>query len=309
MPKFSVVISVYNKEKYIGDTLRSVLAQTFTDFEIIILNDGSTDNSEAEILKFIDARIQYFSKENMGASAARNYVIEKAKGEYIALLDADDYWFPFYLEEQNKAIYTFPEESIFATATSLQENNKIFENKYSIKTTKLNIDTYNYFDGSLITSLLHSSSTVINSAVFRDVGLYNPTIKSGEDTDLYIRIGLKYKVVFNPKVCAIYILRENSLFQTTKNINDRANFEDYENLEKSNKPLKRFLDINRYSLCIIAKLEGNTKAFKRNIEKIDLKNLSKRQQFLLGQNKNILINMMKTKSYLEKIGLRLGTFK
>ena len=83
MPKFSVVISVYNKEKYIADTLKSVLAQTFTDFEVVILNDGSTDNSEAEILKFNDPRIRYFSQENKGASAARNFTVQQAKTELV----------------------------------------------------------------------------------------------------------------------------------------------------------------------------------------------------------------------------------
>ncbi len=307
--KFSVVIAVYNKEKYIAQTLQSALAQTFTDFEIIILNDGSTDNSEAEILKFTDARIQYFSEENMGAAAGRNYVINKAKGEFIALLDADDYWFPFYLEEQLKAILKFPKEFVFATATSLRKNNKTFENKYSINANEFKIDRYNYFEGSLINSLLHSSSTAVKSEVFKDVGLYNPNIKSGEDTDLYIRMGLQFDIVFNPKVCAIYITRENSLFQTTKNTDDRASFENYETFETSNKPLKKFLDLNRYSLCIIAKLEGNSKAFQQNLDKIDFKNLSKRQQFLLRQNKIVLKNMLKTKNYLEKLGLRLGTFK
>src|SRR5690606_21977683 len=104
MFKFSVVISVFNKEKYIAETLKSVLNQTFTDFEIIILNDGSMDNSQAEILKFDDPRIKYFSQRNQGAAAARNEAIQKAENDYIALLDADDYWYPFYLEEQKKSI-------------------------------------------------------------------------------------------------------------------------------------------------------------------------------------------------------------
>src|SRR5690606_33115952 len=126
----SVVISVFNKEKYIGETLKSVLAQTFSDFEIVVLNDGSTDNSEAEILKFTDARIRYFSAENQGASAARNFTIKQAKAAYIALMDADDYWYPFYLEEQNRLITAFPEESVFATATEIKRNGKIFKNNY-----------------------------------------------------------------------------------------------------------------------------------------------------------------------------------
>lgn len=161
MPKFSVVIAVFNKEKYIADTLKSVLAQTFTDFEVVILNDGSTDKSEAEILKFKDPRIRYFSKENSGASAARNFTIQEAKSEYIALMDADDYWYHFYLEEQNRLLTEFPEESVFATATEIKRNGKIFKNSYSIKTIENDAVVVDYFEASQLDSVLLSISTVL----------------------------------------------------------------------------------------------------------------------------------------------------
>ncbi len=309
MPKFSVVISVFNKEKYIANTLNSVLAQTFTDFEVVLLNDGSTDNSEAEILKFKDPRIRYFSKENRGASAARNFTIEQAEANYIALMDADDYWYPFYLEEQNRLLNEFPNESVFATATEIKRNGKTFKNTYSIRTIDEDAVLVDYFEASQLDSVLLSISTVLKKEVFANVGWYDPKIKSGEDTDLYVRIGLKHKVVFSPKVCATYIVRKNSLFQSVKNLEDKANFEAYEGFEKNNPALKKFLDLNRYSLCILAKIEGNKEAFQKNFRKINQENLSKKQQFLLRQNKTILKYLSKTKDNLEKLGLRLGTFK
>ncbi|MBG44204.1 MAG: glycosyl transferase [Aequorivita sp.] len=309
MPKFSVVISVYNKEKYIADTLKSVLAQTFTDFEVVILNDGSTDNSEAEILKFNDPRIRYFSQENKGASAARNFTVQQAKTEYIALMDADDYWYPFYLAEQDRLTNEFPEESVFATATEIKRNGKIFKNSYSLPTIANNAVIVDYFEASQLDSVLLSISTVLKKEVFENVGWYDLKIKSGEDTDLYVRIGLKYKVVFSPKVCAIYVVRKNSLFKSVKKLEEKANFEAYEVFEKDNPALKKFLDLNRYSLCILAKMEGNKEAFKKNFQKINQENLSKKQQFLLRQNKTILKYLSKTKDNLEKLGLRLGTFK
>ena len=309
MPKFSVVISVFNKEKYIANTLNSVLAQTFTDFEVVLLNDGSTDNSEAEILKFKDPRIRYFSKENRGASAARNFTIQQAEANYIALMDADDYWYPFYLEEQNRLLNEFPNESVFATATEIKRNGKTFKNTYSIRTIDEDAVLVDYFEASQLDSVLLSISTVLKKEVFANVGWYDPKIKSGEDTDLYVRIGLKHKVVFSPKVCATYIVRKNSLFQSVKNLEDKANFEAYEGFEKNNPALKKFLDLNRYSLCILAKIEGNKEAFQKNFRKINQENLSKKQQFLLRQNKTILKYLSKTKDNLEKLGLRLGTFK
>lgn len=309
MPRFSVVISVFNKEKYIADTLKSVLAQTFTDFEVVILNDGSTDKSEAEILKFTDSRIRYFSKENSGASAARNFTIQQAEAEYIALMDADDYWYPFYLEEQNRLLNEFSNESVFATATEIKRNRKTFKNTYSIQTIGQDAVLVDYFESSQLDSVLLSISTVLKKEVFTNVGWYDPKIKSGEDTDLYVRIGLKNKVVFSPKVCATYIVRKNSLFQSIKKLEEKANFEAYEVFEKDNPALKKFLDLNRYSLCILAKMEGNKEAFQKNFRKINQENLSKKQQFLLRQNKTILKYLSKTKDNLEKLGLRLGTFK
>ncbi|MRT18034.1 glycosyltransferase family 2 protein [Vitellibacter sp. q18] len=309
MPKFSVVISVFNKEKYIAETLKSVLAQTFTDFEVVVLNDGSPDNSEAEILKFDDPRIRYFSQHNQGAGAARNAAIAKAQAEYIALMDADDYWYPFYLEEQHRLTTEFSNQSVFATAIELKRNGKTFKNSYSIKNIASNPVVVDYFEASQLDSVLMSISTVVKKKALHEVGGYDPTILSGEDTDLYVRLGLKFKVVFSPKVCATYVVRKNSLFQSVSKIGDKATFEAYEEFEKDNPALKKFLDLNRYSLCIFAKMQGDKEAFEKFYGKIALDNLSKKQQFLLRQNKTILKYLSKTKNSLEKLGLRLGTFK
>ena len=91
-PFFSIVIPLYNKENYIGHTLKSVLNQAFQDFEIIIVNDGSTDKSLEKVNSIKDARVQLFSIENRGVSYARNYGIEKALASLIIFLDADDTW-------------------------------------------------------------------------------------------------------------------------------------------------------------------------------------------------------------------------
>src|SRR3970040_1764287 len=102
MPFFSVIIPVFNKEKFIEVTLKSVLNQTFIDFEILIINDGSTDNSAQLIKGFDDPRIRYYYKENSGVSSARNDGIEKTQSNYISFIDADDYWYPDFLEEMYK---------------------------------------------------------------------------------------------------------------------------------------------------------------------------------------------------------------
>ena len=112
--KISVVIPLYNKEKQIAHTLQSVLNQTFQDFEIVIVDDGSTDGSVAEVEKFSDSRIRLIHQKNAGVSAARNRGIEAAKGDLIAFLDADDVWMPEYLATQYHLSQKYPDCNVFA---------------------------------------------------------------------------------------------------------------------------------------------------------------------------------------------------
>ena len=109
---FSVVIPLYNKANYIQSCLESVLKQTHKEFEVILVNDGSTDGSEAVVERFQDSRIRLVHQENKGASAARNKGVSLAKHEWIALIDADDYWYPNHLEELQNTIEQFPKADV-----------------------------------------------------------------------------------------------------------------------------------------------------------------------------------------------------
>ena len=310
MPKFSVVISVYNKAPFIATTLDSVLAQTVQDFEIVLLNDGSTDDSESILKGYTnDPRVSLYSEENKGAAAGRNYVIQKAEGDYIALLDADDYWKPDYLEEHARLIKKYPNESVFATNSEVISKGKTIQRGFSVPIDTDEDMVVDYFLASYLDSILHSSTTVIKREVFDEVGLYNPAIKSGQDTDLYVRLGLKYPVVFSPKVCVQYLVIENSLFRSSKKLSHKPTFEAYEQFESGNPGLKKFLDLSRYSLCIIAKLEGNKEGFNRHYEKIDPAHLNKKQRFLLRQSQKNLKQLLKLKNSISQLGLRLSAFK
>lgn len=310
MPKFSVVIAVYNKEQHIGKTLESVLSQTFTDFEISIVNDGSTDGSEAIIKSFDDQRIHYYKQENQGAAAGRNAAIKKATASYIALLDADDFWFPHYLEEQNRLIEKYPNEHVFATAQEIIKNNKSFPKPYSLPKTFEKEGVLNYFKASSQASILHSSSTVLKKEVFDEVGYYDHSIRIEQDTDLYIRIGLKYKVVFSNRICSSYYIIEDSLFRSAKSLNDKADItSSYAHLEAGNPPLRKFLNLNRFSLAIFAKLKNDRDGFKRNFEKIDLSDLNKKQRLLLRLSPKSTRFLYGLKNFFERFGVRLSAFK
>ncbi len=114
--KYSVVIPLYNKEHYIAGTLRSVLTQTFPDYEVIVVDDGSTDHSLQACKEVRSDKIRVVQQANQGVSAARNKGIELAAGEYICFLDADDTWHPDYLQNIETIVQKYPQSDIFVTA-------------------------------------------------------------------------------------------------------------------------------------------------------------------------------------------------
>ena len=127
---FSIIVPIYNISKYIHQCVNSVLMQNYYDFELILVNDGSTDDSENECLKFHDSRIKYFKKENGGLSDARNFGIEKSTGDYILFLDGDDYYDCSFLEEINRLLNKKNVDVLVINSK------KIFENHQSINHTK-----------------------------------------------------------------------------------------------------------------------------------------------------------------------------
>ena len=200
----SVVIPLYNKEKSIAKTIESVLAQTYTDYEIIVIDDGSTDKSaavvESIILSLNESNsfiIRLFSKNNGGVSSARNLGIEKSRGEYIALLDGDDQWDKDYLTEQVKMIHDFPEAAMWGINYAELYNGKL------VRTLATGLpDGYrgyveNYFQmPNRNSDLFCSSSVVIRREVFDKVGMFDERMKYSEDIDMWYRIIANYQVAF-----------------------------------------------------------------------------------------------------------------
>ena len=310
MPRFSVIIPVYNKEKYLSKTIESVLQQSFIDFEIIIINDGATDSSEKIIEGFKDPRIQSIKQENQGVSAARNAGINAANANYIALLDADDIWKENYLEQINTLIEGYPKQHVFATVCTIESRGKMYKPTYSVA--NLSPDksyVLPYFASSYINTILTSSSTVVHKDVFEKIGHYNPTLRSGEDTDLWIRVGLDYKVVFLNTPLATYRFEASSLSNSPKQVKSTLDLDCYEKHIASHKGLKKFLDLNRYSLALHAKIAGNKRDYVKYKKGIDFKNINKKQRFLVSLPRLVLMGLRAAKGVLEKIGLQLSTYK
>ena len=217
----SVVIPLYNKEKQIKRTLQSILAQTFQDFEIVIVNDGSIDNSIIEVEKVKDSRIRLIHQKNTGVSAARNKGIEEAKYELIALLDADDEWKNKYLEVQYDLYKKYPKCDIFAC------NYEFVNEKHDISPTIIKKLSFkendgilnNYFEVACVSHPpLCSSAIVIKKKAIQAIGGFPLGIKSGEDLLTWAKLATFYQIAYNKLAYAQFNIEGYLLNEKPKRI-------------------------------------------------------------------------------------------
>jgi len=197
---FSIVIPLYNKELSIQSTICSVLNQRFQDFEILVVNDGSTDNSVNAVEKINDARIRLINQTNQGVSAARNRGITEAQFEWIVFIDGDDLWLENHLTEVTKMIAAFPAEKFFTTSFIYSDNRSLFKHKRNSTVFKVE----NYFKQATKELLVWTGTAVIHKECFDTVGLYNTSLKNGEDTELWNRMARKFDLVKSSHITAIY---------------------------------------------------------------------------------------------------------
>lgn len=202
----SVIIPLYNKEAGIATALRSVLAQTYQDFEVIIVNDGSTDNSVTVVESFDDPRIKLIHQQNAGVSAARNRGIEEAKGEYVAFLDADDEWMPEFLAEIVTLQKEFPECK--AQATNYVFNSRGVKSQTILRKIPFKSERgiiTNYFE---VASCSHppvcSICVCIERMLLQEIGGFPIGIKAGEDLLTWARIAVRTQWAYSLKVLAQY---------------------------------------------------------------------------------------------------------
>jgi GT2 family glycosyltransferase len=205
----SIIIPAYGTAAYISQALDSVFAQSYGNYEVIVINDGSPDSLLLEkAIAPYRSRITYLVQHNRGPSAARNAGIERAKGEYVAILDSDDYWHPDYLASQLEVIDSDPAiDVVFSDAlrvTADGKNERRFSDECPVR-------------GELSFSRLLGSQTHVYGGVTarRDslvrAGLYDENLRSGEDFDLWLRM-LKQgrRIEYNPRVLAYYRVRPGS---------------------------------------------------------------------------------------------------
>ncbi|MHB8095706.1 MAG: glycosyltransferase family 2 protein [Candidatus Aminicenantales bacterium] len=208
---FSAVIPLYNKGKYIDRAVTSVMNQSHRDFELLIINDGSTDGGDRIASGFKDPRIRLFHQENRGVSAARNAGIEKAKNDYIAFLDADDEWDPRFLAEIEKLIVKYPDAGLYGTNHKFKYPDGR-ETIPDLKTFFPGNETDGYIVDYFGTFSKYARSPFSNSgccmpkAVLLGLRGYKPGVALTEDSDLWCRIALEYPIAFSVKPLCTYSL-------------------------------------------------------------------------------------------------------
>ena len=188
-PNISVVIPTYNRAQFLKESVDSVLCQTYNDFELIIIDDGSKDKTKEVIASYQKTNIRYIFKEHRGVSSARNLGISEARGEYIAFLDSDDLWMPKKLALQKNFMETNPKYSLCYTEEiwirkGIRVNACKKHKKYS----------GDIFDKCLPLCIISPSSAMIRSDILRSLGGFDEELPACEDYDLWLRLTLKYPV-------------------------------------------------------------------------------------------------------------------
>ena len=228
MPKVSVIIPVYNAEKFISETIESVIAQTYQDWEIIAVDDGSTDKT-LEILKEhekkLSKKLRVITQKNSGVSIARNTGVAAANGEYIAFLDHDDLWMPRKLEKQVKLL------------DSNRTLGLVYSDSYQIDGAgNLKKDTFFHstkpFRGNVFNELFYINfipclTAVVRKEVLDKVGPFNPKYNIAEEYDLFLKIAERWPVDFIEQPLAKYRFHAGSF---SKNI-DISVYEDFQIIE------------------------------------------------------------------------------
>jgi glycosyltransferase involved in cell wall biosynthesis len=208
---FSVIIPLYNKASHIEKAILSIAAQTFNNFEMIIIDDGSTDESFSkakEITQSLSSSIKSWrvlTQKNCGVSTTRNTGVKLAKYDYIAFLDADDWWAPDYLESMKLLVEKYPEAGIFASSYYKVKYGKTIPAGIGVDES-FQDGVINYFQvyAKTLWMPIWTGATIINKDVFEKLNGFNPMLKLGEDFDLWARIAANYPVAFLNKPLAYY---------------------------------------------------------------------------------------------------------
>lgn len=278
---FSIIIPLYNKELTIAKTIQSVINQTYEKFEIIVINDGSTDDGPFIVKNFNDHRISLITTENSGVSNARNRGILEAKFDYIAFLDADDLWEITYLEEMKNLILEFPNSSIYGSNFDYLNKERFIERNTGLESSykgKVN----NYFEIANKISLYWTSTVILKKQSVLLLGGFDPRISMGEDLDLWFRMVLNFEdPIFYNKTLGHYNLDEPNRAMKRKHKFEKSflsYFGKYVEWEKVNNEFSSFINNfkSRKLVDLFNNYDVDRKLINNYIKQIDKTKISKK---------------------------------
>jgi len=205
-PVISVVIPVFNKAETIGQTILSACQQTFKEIEILVVDDGSVDESVKKAKEIDDHRVRIISQSNHGQSVARNKGIQSASGAFVAFLDADDTWDTCHLESMIDLVRRFPEAGMYATGyrTELSTGQST---KLTVRGGRKQVDGFtlpDYFRLAARAPIIWVGAVMVPGQVFREIGGFLPGEHRGGDREMWARIACNYEVAYIPRVSATY---------------------------------------------------------------------------------------------------------
>lgn len=201
----SVIVPLFNKELYVLRAIDSVLTQSFHDFEVVVVNDGSTDNGPEIVRRIRDPRIRLIDQVNGGVSAARNRGIREARSDLMAFLDADDEWMRTFLDAVQELRADYPEVGAYATAYRIvmptgSVRDVIAPAKSCDGPTGILEDYFRIAHHAPV----WSSAVAVRRATFREVGYFREGVALGEDADMWLRIAAYCSIAYSREVCAVY---------------------------------------------------------------------------------------------------------
>ncbi|MGV1011746.1 MAG: glycosyltransferase family 2 protein [Flavobacterium sp.] len=311
MPFFTIILPLYNKEKFVENTLKSILNQTFTDYEVLIVNDCSTDESVDKIKPFLSESIKLLEhSENKGLSASRNTGIKKANANYITFLDADDVWKPTFLETIHQLVKDFPEAKIFGTNYEEVYSNIIvspinFSNIIDSNDAQI-IDFFKYNLGQ---GIYNHGSVCFHKSVYEKAGLYDETIDFAEDIDFNIRANYYFKLAYSNTIQMQYFMETGAQLTRSSILNKRLpDYDKYDAFANGNTTVAKYLAFEKYVLAKHIKADGGYELYKKMSSKIDYKYLNWKQKILLKLPAFILKLIKKYKEILIKKGLKFTSY-
>ncbi|MEW6003088.1 MAG: glycosyltransferase family 2 protein [Nitrospirota bacterium] len=207
-PLVSAIVPVFNCERYICEAIDSIFLQTYKNIEIIVVDDGSTDQTKEVVLDRYKRKIRFLEQPNSGPSRARNLGILNSKGEYIAFLDADDIWEPDKIRKQIQHMSSNPQYAM--SYTKFQS----FSEKTSLKLdSEINIDCPEgwIFDELLFKNFITLSSVIVRADCLKKVGLFNESLLTGEDVELFLRVAYCFQIGFINEILVRKRKHDNNL--------------------------------------------------------------------------------------------------